>query len=45
MTGKNTSTLPKFKIYLSDHPLIKDDIFEITVDLLPRGTPIDILAQ
>ena len=43
--GTNTSTLPKIKIYLSDHPFIKDDIFEVNVNFLQRGTPIGIVTQ
>ena len=37
MLGTNISTLPKFRIYLSDHPFIKDDIFEVDINFLPRG--------
>ena len=33
------------KIDLSYHPFIKDDIFEVTVNLPPRGNPIVIVAQ
>ena len=32
-------------MYLSDHPLIKYDIFEVNVNFPPRGTPIGILEQ
>ena len=42
MLGKNTSTLPTSKIDSSDHPFIKDDIFEVDVNFSPRGTPIGI---
>ena len=40
MLGTNTSTLPTLRIDLSDNPLIKEDIFEVNVNLPPRGTPI-----
>ena len=43
MTGANTSTLPTLKTDLSYHSLIKDDIFEVTVNFQPRGTPIGIV--
>ena len=45
MSGTNVSTLTKLKNYISDHPFIKYDIFEVTVKFPPRGTPIIILAQ
>ena len=45
MTGTNISTFPISKIYLSDHHFIKDIIFEVNVNLPPRGTPISIIAQ
>ena len=45
MTGINISTLPKIKIDISDHPFIKDDIFEVTVDFTPRGTPFGLVAR
>ena len=32
-------------MYLSDHPLIKYDIFEVNVNFPPRVTPIGIVAQ
>ena len=44
ISGTNNSTLPTFKIDNSDHPFIKDDIFEVTVNLSPRGTPIGTVA-
>ena len=36
----DTSNITKIKIYLSNNPFIKDDIFEATVTFPPRGTPI-----
>ena len=45
MLGTNNSTLPTLKFCLSDHPFIKNDIFEVNVNLPPRGTPIGIVAQ
>ena len=45
MLGPNIYTLPTLKIYLSDHPCIKDDIFEFNVNLPPRGTTIGIVKQ
>ena len=45
MLGTNTSTLPTLKIDLSDHPFIKDDIFEGDVNTPPKGTPIGIITQ
>ena len=45
MLGKNISTLPTLKIYLSYHPFIKDDIFEGTVNFPPGCTPIGIVTQ
>ena len=42
---KNTSTLPTLIFDLSDHPFIKDNIFEFDVNLAPIGTPIDIATQ
>ena len=41
----NTSTLPTLKIYPSDHPFIKDDIFEVDVNFPPIGTPTGIFDQ
>ena len=41
MTGTNIYILPTLKIDLSYHPFIKDDIFEVNVNLPPRG----IVAQ
>ena len=43
--GKHKSTLQILKIDFSYHPIIKDDIFEVNVNLLPRGTIIGIVAQ
>ena len=43
--GTNNFTLPTLKIYPSDHPFIKDDIFEVRVNFPPRGTHIVIVAQ
>ena len=45
MLGTNISTLPPLKIYLSDHPFIKDNIFEVNVNFTSRGTPIGIILQ
>ena len=45
MLGKNTSTLPTLIFDLSDHPFIKDNIFEFDLNLTPIGTPIDIATQ
>ena len=45
MIVTNTSTLLKLKFDLSDHPFIKDDIFEVGVNFPPRGNPIGIVAQ
>ena len=45
MLVKNTPTSPTLKIDLSDHPFIKDDIFDANSNLPPRGTPIGIIAQ
>ena len=33
------------KIDLSDHPFIKDGIFEYNIKFPPRGTPIGIITQ
>ena len=45
MTGTSVSTLPTLKIDISDHPFIKDGIFEVTVKFPPRGTPSGIVVQ
>ena len=45
MLGTNNSTFLTLKIDLSDHPFIKDDIFEANVNYPPRGTPIGIIAH
>ena len=45
MTVTKVSANITLKIDLSDHPLIKDDIFEVTVTFPPRGTPIGIIYQ
>ena len=45
MLVTNTSTLPTLKIDLSDHPVIKYGIFEVHVNLPPRGNPIVIVSQ
>ena len=42
---KNISTLPTLKIDLSDHPFIKDNIFEVNVNFPPRGITIVIVTQ
>ena len=33
------------KIDLSDHPFIKDDIFEVTVNFPPRGNTVGVVTQ
>ena len=43
--GTNIYTLTKLKIYLSNHPLIKYDIFEFDVNFPPISTPIGIVTQ
>ena len=43
--GTNISTLPTLKTDLSDHPFIKNDIFEVNVNLTPRGNPIGIVRK
>ena len=45
MLGTNTSTLTTSKIDLSDHTFIKNDIFEVDVNLSPGGTPIGIVRK
>ena len=45
MFGKDISTLPTLKIYPSDHPFIKYDIFGVNLKFSPRGTPIGIVTQ
>ena len=45
MLGTNISILPTLKIDLSNHPFIKDDIFEDNDNFPPRGTPIVITTQ
>ena len=45
MLGTNNYTLPTLKIDLSDHPFIKDDIFEGIVTFPPRSNPIGITTQ
>ena len=45
MLGTNTSTLKTLKTDLSDHPFIKDDIFEVNVNLPPRVTTIGIVTK
>ena len=45
MIGTNTSTLTTLNIDLSDHPFVKNDIFEVNVNFPPGGTPIVIVAQ
>ena len=41
--GKENSSLTTTKIDSSDHPFIKDDIYEAKVIFPPRGTPIGII--
>ena len=43
--GTNISTLPTLNIDLSYHPFIKYDIFEVSVNLPPRGNPIGIVVK
>ena len=45
MIGTNISTLPTLKIDPSDHPFIKDNIFEGNFNFTPRGTPIGIITK
>ena len=45
ITGTRISTLTTLKLDLSNHPFIKDDIFEVTVNSSPRGNPIGIIVQ
>ena len=42
---KNTSTLPTLKNDPSDHPFIKDGIFEVDVNFPQRVTPVSIVRQ
>ena len=43
MLDTNTSALKILKIDLSDHPFIKNNIFEVNINLPPRGIPIGIV--
>ena len=45
MLGTNNYTFTTLKIDFSDHPYIKCSIFEVNVNLPPRGTPIGIVAK
>ena len=45
MLGQNISTLPTLKFDLSNHPFIKDGIFEVDVSFPPRGTILGIITQ
>ena len=45
MLAINTSTLTTLKMYFSDHPFIKHDIFEVNVNSPRRGPPIGIVTQ
>ena len=45
MLGTNISTIPTLKIDPSDHPLIKDYIFESNVNFPPGGNTIEISTQ
>ena len=45
MTVTNINTLSTLKIDIFNHPLIKYNIFEVTVNFLPRGTPIVTISQ
>ena len=45
MLVTNISTLPALKIDLSDHPFIKDDIFDGNANFPPRGTTNVIATQ
>ena len=42
MLGTNIPTIWTLKTDLSDHPFIKDDIFEGSANFNPRGNPIGI---
>ena len=41
----NNFTPPILKTDLSYHPFVKGDIFEVNVNLPPRGTPIGVVSQ
>ena len=43
--GPPTYTIPTLKIDISDHPFIKDDIFEVKFNLPSIGNPVGIVAQ
>ena len=45
MTSTNVSTLPTLKIDLTDHPYIKDDVFEVTINFPQRINIIEMVAQ
>ena len=45
ITGTNIDAPPMLQIDLSDHPFIKDDIFEAIAIFSLRGTPIGIIFQ
>ena len=45
MTSTKNGTLPKLKMDLSDHTIIKDYIFEVAVYLPQRVNPIGIIEQ
>ena len=45
MLETNISALTILKIDLSDHPLIKYDIFEVNANFPPIGTPIVIVEK
>ena len=45
MSGTNIITLITLIVYLSDHPFIKYDIFEVNVNFPPRVTPIGIVKK
>ena len=42
MLRKNTSTITTLKIDLSDHPFIKDDIFEVNVNFHQEEPPLEL---
>ena len=45
MTRTNVYALTTLNNYISDHPFIKDGVFEATVNFPPRGIPISIIVH
>ena len=45
MVGINVPNLPKFEIYISDHPFIRDGIFEVTVIFNQEVLPLVLLLN